>query len=78
MDSGPVPALQLWDQPLPASVATGPAAANGAGPGLHVIAGSVPASPAAPAGGPAASAGGGRADPKALRGQADGPDQGPC
>lgn len=57
MDSGPLQALQLWDQPQPASAATGPAAANGAGPGLHVIASAFsPLGPVAPAGGRAASA----------------------
>lgn len=49
MDSGPVQAPQLWDQPQSASAATGRVAANGAGPGLHVIACAVPARPAAPA-----------------------------
>ncbi|KAM9111119.1 uncharacterized protein AAG666_004476 isoform 1-T1 [Megaptera novaeangliae] len=42
MDSGPVQALQLRDQPQPASAATGSAAANGAGSGLHVMASSLP------------------------------------
>ncbi|XP_027463107.1 uncharacterized protein LOC113930175 [Zalophus californianus] len=42
MDSGPVQALQLRDQPQPASAATGSAAANGAGPGLHVTASTFP------------------------------------
>lgn len=41
-------ALQLWDQPQPASAATGPAAANGAGPGLHVIASTFSGRPTAP------------------------------
>lgn len=42
MDSGPVQALLLQDQPQLASAATGSAAANGAGPGLHVIASALP------------------------------------
>lgn len=35
-------ALLLRDQPQPASAATGSSAANGAGPGLHVIASAFP------------------------------------
>lgn len=42
MDSGPVQALLLQDQPQLASAATGSAVANGAGPGLHVIASAFP------------------------------------
>lgn len=49
MDSGPVQALQLRDQPQPASAATGSAAANRAGAGLHVIASTFPGGPDAPA-----------------------------
>ncbi|XP_058394470.1 uncharacterized protein LOC131404148 [Diceros bicornis minor] len=56
MDSGPVQALQLRDQPQPASAATGSVAANGAGRGLHVIASTFPGCPAAPAEGRGASA----------------------
>lgn len=51
MDSGPVQALQLRDQPQPASAATGSATANGAGRGLHVTASTFPWPPCRARGG---------------------------
>lgn len=68
MDSGPVQALQLRDQPQPASAATGSAAANGAGPGLHVTASTFPRPPGRARSGPAPRRG--------LRGRLGGPRSG--
>lgn len=77
MDSGPVQALLLQDQPQLASAATGSAAANGAGLGLHVIASAFPlvALPRLPRVG-ALPQPDGRADQRGMCGELGGPGSG--
>lgn len=77
MDSGPVQALLLRDQPQLASAATGSAAANGAGLGLHVIASAFPlvALPRLPRVG-ALPQPDGRADQRWMCGELGGPGSG--
>lgn len=75
MDSGPVQALQLRDQPQPASAATGSATANGAGRGLHVTASTFPRPPCRARGGSGRFRGGPRS-PAGVSGPRGGPGSG--